>query len=172
MRNFVMAASAVAVLLPSTVLAQPGSPPPRYEDRYDDEDRYSQDRYDDRDIDDRAGADLDGAQRRFDAAQMRFDRERDLYERERRYFEDARTRAQYDRDRLASSQGTWRGPDGQVQCRRADGTTGTIVGGVAGGLLGRAIDGGRRSAVGTIIGAGAGALVGRGIEQKGDSDCR
>ena len=60
----------------------------------------------------------------------------------------------------------------QVYCRRSDGTTGTIIGGVAGALLGRAIDGGRRSAVGTILGGGAGALAGRSIEKSGNVDCR
>jgi uncharacterized protein YcfJ len=49
--------------------------------------------------------------------------------------------------------------------RRCSGTTGTIIGAIAGGLLGRAIDGGRDRAAGTIIGAGAGALAGRAIDR-------
>jgi uncharacterized protein YcfJ len=43
------------------------------------------------------------------------------------------------------------------------GTTGTIVGAIAGGLLGRSIDGGRNRATGTIVGGAAGALAGRSI---------
>ena len=43
------------------------------------------------------------------------------------------------------------------------GTTGTIVGAIAGGLLGRSIDGGRDRAAGTIIGGAAGALAGRAV---------
>jgi hypothetical protein len=34
----------------------------------------------------------------------------------------------------------WRGKDGQLYCRRTDGTTGMIIGGVGGALLGREID--------------------------------
>lgn len=58
-----------------------------------------------------------------------------------------------------------------AECRRAEaGGTGLIVGAVAGGLLGRAIDGGRSSAVGTIIGAGGGALLGREVQRQ--AKCR
>jgi uncharacterized protein YcfJ len=48
---------------------------------------------------------------------------------------------------------------------RSGGTTGLIVGGAAGALLGREIDGGRDRTAGTIIGAGAGALLGREIDR-------
>ena len=34
----------------------------------------------------------------------------------------------------------WRGKDGRLYCRRTDGSTGLIIGGVAGALLGREID--------------------------------
>jgi len=49
---------------------------------------------------------------------------------------------------------------------RSGGTTGLIVGGAAGALLGREVDGGRDRTAGTIIGAGAGALLGREIDRK------
>jgi len=49
---------------------------------------------------------------------------------------------------------------------RTSGTTGLIVGGAAGALLGRELDGGRDRATGTILGAGAGALVGRELSRK------
>lgn len=56
------------------------------------------------------------------------------------------------------------------KCR--SGTTGTILGGVVGGLLGREIGRGGRfnrpSTTGTIIGAGAGALAGRALEKSGN----
>src|SRR4051812_38338378 len=42
---------------------------------------------------------------------------------------------------------TWVGNDGRTYCRRSNGTVGTIVGGVAGALLGNVIDGGRNRAV-------------------------
>lgn len=56
--------------------------------------------------------------------------------------------------------------------RCSDGTAGTILGAIAGGLLGGEIGRGssyRRSGTGTIIGAGAGALAGRAID---GGDCR
>lgn len=34
----------------------------------------------------------------------------------------------------------WRGRDGRTYCRKSDGTTGLIIGGVGGALVGRAID--------------------------------
>ncbi len=59
------------------------------------------------------------------------------------------------------------------QCR--SGTTGTILGAVAGGLLGREIGRGGRydrpSTTGLILGAGGGALAGRAIERSGN-ECR
>jgi len=64
------------------------------------------------------------------------------YEGERVYYRDAPPR--YYRD-----------------CRRGSGTTGLIVGGAAGALLGRPLDGGRDRTTGTVLGAGAGALLGR-----------
>jgi len=62
------------------------------------------------------------------------------------------------------------------QCRRNSGTTGTILGAIAGGLLGREIGrGGYRnqpSTTGLIVGAGAGALAGRAIDKSGSCDRR
>ena len=39
----------------------------------------------------------------------------------------------------------WRDSDGRLRCKRPDGTTGLIVGGAGGALLGRAIDTPRRA---------------------------
>ncbi|MGZ8347674.1 MAG: glycine zipper 2TM domain-containing protein [Allosphingosinicella sp.] len=60
---------------------------------------------------------------------------------------------------------TWQGDDGRYYCRRSNGTVGLIVGGAAGALVGRQIDGGRNRTTGTFLGAGAGALSGREIER-------
>ena len=61
----------------------------------------------------------------------------------------------------------WRGDDGRYHCRRSDGTTGLIIGGAVGALLGRSLDGGRERTLGTVVGAGAGALLGREIDRGG-----
>ncbi len=60
--------------------------------------------------------------------------------------------------------------DRNDRCRK--GSTGMILGAVAGGLLGRAVVGryGDRTA-GTIIGAGAGALGGRAVERSSNRGC-
>src|SRR3954471_2306858 len=53
--------------------------------------------------------------------------------------------------------------------QRCSGSTGTIIGAIAGGLLGNQVAGRGERALGAIIGAGAGALAGRAIDR---SDCR
>ncbi len=60
----------------------------------------------------------------------------------------------------------WRGRDGRQYCRKSDGTTGLIVGGVGGALVGRAIDTHGSRATGTILGAAAGALIGKEVDSK------
>ncbi len=65
----------------------------------------------------------------------------------------------------------WRGDDGRYYCRRSNGTTGLLIGAVAGGLLGRAIDQGGDRSTGTILGAAAGALLGRSVD-RGQTRCR
>ena len=60
----------------------------------------------------------------------------------------------------------WRGDDGRIYCRKSNGTTGLIVGGVGGALVGRAVDTHGDRATGTILGAAAGALIGRELDSK------
>ena len=67
---------------------------------------------------------------------------------------------------------TWRGDDGQYYCRRSNGTTGLLIGGAAGALLGREIAGrGGDRTLGAILGAAGGALLGREVD-RGGSRCR
>lgn len=61
--------------------------------------------------------------------------------------------------------------DGRTYCRRSDGTVGIIVGGAAGAIVGREIDGGYNRSVGTILGGAVGALLGRQIA-RGEVRCR
>jgi hypothetical protein len=58
---------------------------------------------------------------------------------------------------------------GRNSYRRCSGTTGTVVGGAAGALAGRAIAGRGNRTTGTILGVAAGALLGREV---GKSTCR
>ena len=75
-----------------------------------------------------------------------------------RYYRDG---SNYADRRLSNNDRIYRGQNGQYYCRRNDGTTGLIVGGAVGALLGRQIDRGGSRTVGTLVGAGAGALLGR-----------
>lgn len=65
----------------------------------------------------------------------------------------------------------WRGDDGHYHCRRANGTTGLVIGAAVGALVGHELDGGRDHTVGTVLGAAGGALLGREID-RGSLRCR
>jgi uncharacterized protein YcfJ len=70
--------------------------------------------------------------------------------------------------RLSRNDRIYRGRDGRTYCKRSDGTTGLVIGGVAGGVLGNVVGGGT---LGTLLGAGGGALLGREID-KGNVTCK
>ena len=74
----------------------------------------------------------------------------------------------YRERRLGRNDRIYRGRDGRAYCRRSDGSTGLVVGGVAGGLLANLVGGGT---LGTLAGAGGGALLGRSID-RGNVKCR
>lgn len=76
---------------------------------------------------------------------------------------DRRERAE--RRNLGDNDVIYRGRDGRYYCKRDDGTTGTIVGAIGGGVLGNVIAPGGSKTLGTILGAGAGALAGRAIDR-------
>jgi hypothetical protein len=85
-----------------------------------------------------------------------------------RYYRDGRY---YQVRRIGRNDRIYRGRDGRYYCRRPDGTTGLIIGGAVGGLLGNNIGRGDSKIIATIIGTGAGALLGREIE-RGNVRCR
>lgn len=85
---------------------------------------------------------------------------------------DYRGGTQYRERVVQPNERVYAGYDGQYYCRRSDGTTGLIVGGAAGGILGNVIDGGRSRILGTLLGGAAGALAGRSVEQNRDVRCR
>ena len=90
------------------------------------------------------------------------------YDAARYYRDDARYRER----RLTAEDEVYRGSDGRYYCKRSDGTTGLIVGGAGGAILGNLIDGGRNRTAGTLIGGALGALTGRAIDQNSDVRCR
>ncbi len=92
---------------------------------------------------------------------------------ERHYYADRyyRSGANYRPYRLGRNDRVYRGRSGRYYCRRSDGTTGLIVGGLAGGALGNIIAGGGSRLLGTLVGAGGGALLGQSID-RGKVVCR
>lgn len=84
------------------------------------------------------------------------------------YYRDGRY---YSERRLTRQDRIYAGRDGRYYCRRPDGTTGLIVGGIAGGFLGNALAGRGSGLLGTLLGAGGGAALGSSID-RGNVRCR
>jgi hypothetical protein len=80
-----------------------------------------------------------------------------------RYYRDGQG---YQERPLSADERVYAGNDGKYYCKRSDGTTGLIVGGAAGGVLGNVIDGGHSRTAGTLIGAAIGALAGKAVDQQ------
>lgn len=81
---------------------------------------------------------------------------------ERAYRDDGR---RHERRLVRYEERVWRGDDGRYFCRRSDGTTGLIVGAVAGGLIGNRLARGESALLGTLIGASAGAVIGQAVDK-------
>ena len=84
---------------------------------------------------------------------------------------DSYREGRYRERRLTRNDRIYRGTDNRYYCRRNDGTTGLIVGGLAGGALGNIIAGGGSKLLGTVIGGGGGALLGQRVD-RGQVVCR
>ena len=76
----------------------------------------------------------------------------------------------YNRRPIRDNDQIYRDRNGRYYCKRDDGTTGTIVGAIAGGVLGNVIAPGGSKTLGTILGGAGGALAGRAID-KNDINC-
>lgn len=87
-----------------------------------------------------------------------------------RYHRDDKRR--YRERQLKRDERVYRGQDGRYYCRRSDGTTGLIVGAVAGGALGNVIAPGGSELLGTVLGALGGGVAGRAIDRGGNVRCR
>jgi Glycine zipper 2TM domain len=77
-----------------------------------------------------------------------------------RYYRD---HPRYRERQMRHNDRVYRGNDGRYYCRRSDGTTGLILGAIAGGALGNIIAPGDSRTLGTLLGAGGGAVIGRSI---------
>lgn len=84
------------------------------------------------------------------------------------YADDYYRDGDYRERRLGDNDEIYRGRDGRYYCKRSDGTTGLIVGGLAGGVLGNVIAPGGSKTLGSVIGAIGGAVAGRAIEKGSD----
>ncbi len=137
--------------LPAPAMAQGKDRRDRYEDRWDRRD------------DDRRGW-RDNRRGRTD----RYEARNGYWDPARSYRNDSH---RYRPRRLGRNDRIYRGSDNRYYCERDNGTTGLIIGGMAGGVLGHVIAPGGSKTLGTILGAGAGALIGRAIDD-GDVVCR
>lgn len=82
-----------------------------------------------------------------------------------------RNHRRYQERRLSRNDRVWRGDDGRYYCRRNDGSTGLIIGGAVGALLGSQIAGRGDSLLGALIGGAGGAVLGRSVD-RGQVRCR
>ena len=89
------------------------------------------------------------------------------YDADRYYVDNPRYRER----RMGRNDRVYAGRDGRYYCRRSDGTTGLIVGGIAGGALGASVTSGRSEVLGVLLGAAAGAAIGTSID-KDNVRCR
>ena len=107
-----------------------------------------------------------GGDQRYDYPGARGSDIEDRYATEYDASRDYRDDPRYQERQLSANDQVYRGSDGRYYCKRNDGTTGLIVGGAGGGVLGNIIDGGRNRAAGTLIGGALGALAGRALQQQ------
>jgi hypothetical protein len=81
------------------------------------------------------------------------------------YFADRYYRPSSQARTLSADERIYRGQDGQYYCRKPDGTTGLIIGGIAGAVLGSVIAPGSSNTLGALLGGAGGALAGRAIDR-------
>ncbi len=74
----------------------------------------------------------------------------------------------YRERRMTRRDEIYRGRDGRYYCKRNDGTTGLVIGALAGAAVGNAIGG---NTLGTLLGAAGGGALGREID-RGKVKCR
>jgi Ni/Co efflux regulator RcnB len=168
MRNFLL----VAALAATTLSAIPAVAQDYHDDRQDQRGDHRDDGRDHRDDhrdhrDDRHGGPQRNWQQYRSYDYNRYEPGQTTYYADRYY----RDGSYYQPRRLGRNDRIYRGSDNRYYCRRSDGTTGLIIGGLAGGLLGNSLAGGGSRTLGTLLGGGAGAVLGRSID-RGQVQCR
>ena len=156
----VLAATVAGVALPSVAQAKHYDRDGYYDSRDDDGD--DNDRYEHRAHDNgrRGYAYGSNYQPRYYQSRPYY---QPRYEQSRRYAQDYQSNAYYgDRNYRGSND------YGQQTRRCSNGTTGTILGAIAGGLVGNGIAGRGDRTLGAVLGGGAGALAGRAIDRNGN----
>ncbi len=77
------------------------------------------------------------------------------------------------RERMMSADDRiYRGQDGRYYCRRSDGSTGLVVGAIAGGVVGNIIAPGDSKTLGTVLGAIGGAAIGAAVSSSSNNNAR
>ena len=167
MRTLILAAVA-ATFIATPVLADPPSwaPAHGYRDKHDKNDK--RDTHEDRDEarDDRR--DYRDERRNYSDDRQGYGYNNGGYNNggnnwyaDQHYRDGGNYRARY----LGPNDQVYRGQDNRYYCRRSDGTTGLIIGGLGGGVLGNVIAPGGSKTLGTILGGGLGAVLGRSIDR-------
>lgn len=179
MRKFIVAATLASLALPLVpAMAQSGPPTTTaQEDRQDARRDGQRDREDARRDNKRDLRDARTERRRMQrvdrSAYRRYDYNRPDprygdYHADRYYYASSKYRTR----RMGANERIYRGQDDRYYCRRSDGTTGLIIGGLAGGLLGNSIGRGESRTLATIFGAGAGAAIGNSVGRNRRINCR
>ncbi|WP_232495987.1 glycine zipper 2TM domain-containing protein [Novosphingobium kaempferiae] len=114
-----------------------------------------------------ADRDRDGRNDRWDRHDNRRD-DRRGWRGDNRYDDRGRYRQPH---RMTRNDRAWRGNDGRYYCKRDNGTTGLIIGAGVGALAGHQIAGRGDRTLGAILGGVAGGALGREID-KGGLQCR
>jgi hypothetical protein len=90
-------------------------------------------------------------------------RDHDRDDRARFYYRD--DHRHHERRLVSYDEIVYHGDDGRYYCHRSDGTTGLIIGAVAGGVVGNQLAQGMSAALGTVLGVAGGALIGQAIDR-------
>ena len=155
MRIAILTALTLAMAIPSVPVS--ADPPPW--SNAGGKKNYKHDKHDKRDDYRRDGRSNQADYRRYDY--NRPDPRYGSYQADRYYVADNR----YQPRRLGANDRVYRGQDNRYYCRRSDGTTGLIIGGLGGGVLGNLIAPNGSKLLGSLLGGGLGAVLGNSIDR-------